>query len=247
MNLLSQTLRIKVGALALLLVLPGCQSASRPPQTVSDDTRARLAQALLAAGDRDSAAEALRTPQSREAEDAKTALTNADVLISAGQVDRGMKVAKAALAGHKDDPEFAFEVASLAVKANQLSDAADIYRTVWRAHPDNIAALNGQGVVSAQQGDLAAAENSLRSALSLSPQDVHTRSNLALVLLLKGQSAAALPLLEELNRSNPSPQVAAALGTARERLGAAAQANASTSGGAISIGPTAMASVVPAK
>lgn len=212
----------RAAATALIVALAGCQSAGPQPKTVSDDTRARLSQALLASGDRDGAAEALRTPTAREADEAPLVLTNAETLISAGQVDRGMRIAKTALAAQKDDPDFALKVASLAVKASQLSDAAEIYHTILRTHPDTVEALNGEGVVLAQQGELTKAAASLQQALTLSPQDTASRNNLALVMLLSGQNQAALPLLEDLDRTAPSSHVTAMLAEARGRIAAAA-------------------------
>src|ERR1700761_1401175 len=93
----SSTLLHRAAAAAVLCFLAGCQSpAQQQPRMVSDDTRARLAQALLASGDRDGAAEALKTPAARESAEATLSLANAETLISAGQVDRGMHIAKEA-------------------------------------------------------------------------------------------------------------------------------------------------------
>jgi Flp pilus assembly protein TadD len=172
----------------------------------------------MESGDEANATEALRTPAEREHAMASDVLVNAEILITAGQVDRGMEVAKAALVARGDDPEFSLKVAILAVNANRLSDASEIYQKILRSHPDNIDALNGAGVVSAQKGDLVAANDSLRRALALKPGDVPTRNNLALVMLLGGENQSALTLLEDLSRTAPSPQVDAALAAARSRV-----------------------------
>src|ERR1700753_2415772 len=108
---------------AAMVFLAGCQSTGRQPQVVGDDTRARLSKALMASGDADGAAEALRTPADREADEAPASLTNAELYISAGQVDRGMRIAKATLASHPNDPELGVRVANMAVKADRLADA----------------------------------------------------------------------------------------------------------------------------
>lgn len=210
-----------MAAMAGVLLLAGCGGSSLhlPPQprapelsqTVSDFTRAKIAEALMLNGDAANAAEALRSPAEREAAQQADPIDNATLFVVAGQVDKGMKMARAALAAHADDPPFALRVGKLAVRANRLADAADIYGQISKKHPDNVEALNGIGVVRAQQGDLAGAEQSLRKALALRPLDVPARGNLALVLMLEGRSAAAVPVLEDLQRTNPSQQVSALL------------------------------------
>lgn len=214
-------------ALVFVLIAAGCTSANRPAQTVTDDTRARLAKALLEAGDPASAAEAMRTPASRAALETPDDLTNAQLLIAAGKVDAGLEVAEAALAARGDDPAFGLAVASLAVKANRLQEADKIYLATLRRHPNNVEAMNGEAVVLAQSGNLTDAMALLRRVLARDPGNVAARSNLALVLLLSGRAEAAVPILEELDQSAPSPQVTATLAAAR------AQSHAPASSGAM--------------
>jgi Flp pilus assembly protein TadD len=214
----------------LISCLVGCQSARTTPQVVTNDMRTRLSRALAESGDEVNAAEALRTPASREAEAAPETLENASILIAAGQVDKGMALAKTALAARGNAPEFALEVASLALKANRFSDADQIYNRILQSDPRNIDALNGRGVALAQLGNLAASVVSLQSALAISPQDVAARSNLALVLLLEGQNETALSLLEELERTNPSSQIEATLTAARQRVESVRIAHATEAG-----------------
>jgi Flp pilus assembly protein TadD len=205
-------------ALVLILLVAGCSSAERAPQNVTDETRVRLAKALLASGDPASAAEAMRTPASRANSQGPDDMMNAQLLIAVGKVDAGLEIAKAALAARGDDPGFALDVAGLAVRANRLPDAENIYRTILRLHPTNVEAMNGEAVVLAQEGNLADATTLLRQALVLRPDDVPARSNLALVLLLGGQrEAAATPTLQELGRSNSPPPVETALAVGPER------------------------------
>jgi Flp pilus assembly protein TadD len=202
---------------AFFVLLTGCVSTSRP-QVVTNDTRARLAKALLEAGDPASAAEAMKSPAMRENPSISNRLTDAEILIDAGQVDSGLNLAEAALAAGGNDTALALEVASLAVKANRFSKADQIYRTILSRHPDNIEAINGIAVVSAQSGRLPDAIATLRQALTQHPRDVATQNNLALMLLLDGQPAAAIPIFENLSRSAPSAQVEAALSAARAKM-----------------------------
>jgi Flp pilus assembly protein TadD len=208
----------RVAIVGSLLAAAACAPGGKPQQTVTDDTRGRLAEALLASGDETNAAAALSPPSAHAFERSPDALTNVSLLISAGQIDRAMKAAKAAIAARGDDPDFALDAARLAVKANRWSDAGDFYTEVLRRHADNIEALNGESVVQAQQGDLAEAAELERKALALQPQNVAARYNLALITLLSGQNQQAVSMLESLNQVGPTPQVATLLAFARDRL-----------------------------
>jgi Flp pilus assembly protein TadD len=211
---IGHVLRPRRLALAAVLILAGCATANRP-QTVTDDMRARLAKALLEAGDPVNAEEALRKPESRAVVDMPDPMMNARMLIAAGKVDAGLNVAEAALAVRGDDPAFALEVASLAMTANRIPRADRIYRAILERHRYNIEAMNGDAVVLAQGGDLESAIALLRRALVVAPGDVPARSNLALMLLLSGRASDAIPILEDVRRVAQSPQIESALAAAR--------------------------------
>jgi cytoskeleton protein RodZ len=206
----------QAASVALIVALAGCAPGGTSSTTISDDTRARLAQALQDSGDSANAA-VLRDQTSRKPAPVADPLTHATALIAAGQVDQGISDAKAALAARGDDLAFALEVGRLAVRSGRLTDAADVYRQISLRHPDSAEALNGKGVVLAQQGDLNGAGDAFRKALALRPQDVPARNNLALVMLLSGETDAAMTILEDLSHSDGSPQVRATLALARAR------------------------------
>ena len=159
---------LQVASVALLAALTSCASAANT--TISDNTRERLADALQASGDSTNAA-IVRDLANKKPEPAPDPLTHVSALVAAGQVDQGMREAKAALAARGDDLGFALEVGRLAVKSGRLADAGDVYQQISRRHPDNVEALNGKGVVAAQQGDLKGAADAFRKALALRPRD----------------------------------------------------------------------------
>ncbi len=208
----------RMAAIALVAALTGCASANTPNQTVSDSTRLRLAEALQAAGDTANAAAIMQGQPLQRAAPPADPLAQATGLIAAGQVDQGITAAKAALAARGDDLPFALEVGRLAMKSGRLADAGDVYQQILWRHPDSVEALNGKGVVLAQQGDLSGAADVLRQALAHHPQDVPTRNNLALVMALSGETDVALSMLQDLDRTDGSPQVKATLALTRERL-----------------------------
>lgn len=213
----------RVAFVALTVALTGCAASPHRDQTVTDDTRLRLAEALEASGDSASAAEVLRVPESREASQGADPLIHAQVLITAGQPDRGIDLAMAALLQRGDDVPFALSVGRLALKAGRPAQAGDVYQQILQRHPDNLDAMNGKSVVQAQQGDLAGAADTLRQALAQSPRDVATRSNFAIVMLLSGHNDIALYVLEDLNQTSPSPLIKANLALARRRQPGAVQ------------------------
>jgi Flp pilus assembly protein TadD len=202
-------------SVAVIIALTGCASRS-PDLTVTDDTRTRLAQALQASGDPTNAA-ILRDQTAKKAGQAADPLTHATALIAAGETDQGINEAKAALAAHGDNLTFSLEVGRLAVRAGRLAEARDVYQQISLRHPDSVEALNGKGVVLAQQGNLSGAAEAFRKALALRPQDVPARNNLALAMLLSGEVDVARAMLEDLDRSDGSSQVKATLALARER------------------------------
>src|SRR5271166_7151742 len=132
-------------SVALIAALAGCASAL-PNQTISDDARIRLAEALQASGDPTNAA-IVRDQTAKKAGQPADPLTHATALIAAGQSDQGMSEAKAALAAHGDDLTFALEVGRLAVRSGRLADADDVYQQIALRHPDSVEGLNGKGVV----------------------------------------------------------------------------------------------------
>lgn len=216
---------VRAASLALIVVLAGCASANSPNLNISSDTRQRLAEALQASGDSANAAAILQGQPGRRAEQQQQqqqqpvdTLTQASTLIMAGQVDQGMAEAKTALAARGDDLAFALDVGRLAMKSGRLADAGDVYQQILWRHPDSVEALNGKGVVLAQLGDLTGAADVLRQALARHPRDVPTRNNLALVMALSGETDVALSMLQDLDRTDGSPEVKATLALTRERL-----------------------------
>jgi Flp pilus assembly protein TadD len=210
---------LRAACVSLAVVLAGCAAPPPREQTVTDDTRMRLADVLEASGDSAGAAAALAPVGSRDGSQGTDALSHAELLILAGQPDKGVALAMDALVQRGDDVVFGLAVGRLALKAGQLAQAGDVYQQILRRHPDNLQALNGKSVVQAQQGDLAGAAGTLRQALAENPRDVTTRSNFALVMLLSGNNDIALYMLQDLAQSNPSPLIAANLALARKRLG----------------------------
>jgi len=171
---------------AALASLAGCAAPLAADPQITDATRMKLARALAAEGDMAGAAAVLRDPNERAAKAPKTeadaGAKRAMMLIDLGQVDQGLALARAAYA------------------AGRPAEAGEIYRHVLARHPEDADALVGDGVVKAQQGDLAGAMQDFRLALVRRPNDPAARNNLALALALNGRAGEAVPILEDLSR-----------------------------------------------
>ena len=190
----------KAAPAALIAALAGCAPLRTPQPSITDDTRARLAQALQDSGDTANAA-IVRSQTAQQAGQPADPLTHATALVTAGQVDEGIKVAMASIASHGDDIPYACEVGRLAVKSGRLKDAGEVYEQILQRHPNSPEALNGMGVVLAQLGDLNGAADAFRKALAQRPQDGPASHNLSLVTTLIGKTDAAAPAPDDSKRS----------------------------------------------
>ncbi len=187
-----------------LMLAAGCATPPAEP-VITDATRVRLAQALEAEGDPTSAANILngRTVQPRP--DRADALRQARLLLDVGQVDQGFALARAAMLANAGNPRIAIEVARMAVRAGRLAEAEGIYRQLIERFPNDADAFVGSGALRAQAGDFPAAIQQFYHALALKPADVAARNNLALALAMNGQSAEAVPMLEQLSQEAGMP------------------------------------------
>lgn len=202
---LQLTRKSYVAPLALLLAVTGCGAPSNNTK-LDDRTRAQMAEASRSRGD-----DAAKNAAAGNHDSARDPLTHASALIAAGDIDAGISEAKIALALHRDDLKLSLEVGRLAVRTGRLADALDIYRQIAERHPNSPEALNGEGVVLAQKGDLDTAAVELKKALALRPQDVPIRNNLALVMLLRGDANGAMGILQPVDIANAPPELKAAL------------------------------------
>ncbi len=208
----------RVTSIALIVALTGCATQT-PEPVITEATRNKLVQALQDSGDTENAAILRGQSNEQKPAPAPDPLMHASALIAAGQVDQGIGDAKAVLAARGDDTATALEVGRMAVRSNHLTDAAEVYRQLLSRHPESVEALNGTGVILAQQGDLGGASDAFRKALAQRPQDIPSLNNLALVMILQGNPTAALSLLKSADHPDQSPQIKNILAVARERSG----------------------------
>lgn len=199
----------QVAPLALLIAVAGCGTSSSNNQ-FSDQTQAELTRTLSSRGGDAGGVSAGNATNGT----ARDPLTHASALVAAGEIDEGMSEAKIALALNRNDLKLSLEVGRMAMRTGRLADALDIYQEIAEHFPNSPEALNGEGVVMAQKGDLDAAADLLKKALALRSNDVPIRNNLALVLLLRGDASGAKSILEPIKGANAPPEIKAALAAA---------------------------------
>jgi hypothetical protein len=105
--------------------------------------------------------------------------------------------------------ESMYGMARLAHEQGQLATAAQRYRRTLQMKPDHVGALNGLGVILAQDGRTNEALELLVRARDLSPQSGHIHNNLGYTLLREqrlDEAQVALRLARELQPGNQQTQ-----------------------------------------
>ncbi|HXK10622.1 MAG TPA: sulfatase-like hydrolase/transferase [Vicinamibacteria bacterium] len=106
----------------------------------------------------------------------------AGVLAARGEHEAAIAVLREAIATDTAKPMIRLDLAKVLAEAGRRDEARAEYETVLRLEPDSLPALTGLGALLAGQGDLAAAEATLRRALGKDPEAAQARFNLAQVL-----------------------------------------------------------------
>jgi len=96
-------------------------------------------------------------------------------------------------------------------RAERFDEARELFAHATKAQPDNPEALNGLALAAAGLGRLDDAATAYERALTLRPQDVPAKVNLAGVLLRQGEGARALALTGAARGAAPLDQAALAM------------------------------------
>jgi tetratricopeptide (TPR) repeat protein len=89
------------------------------------------------------------------------------------------------------------------IDAGKPEEAVTLFDRIIAEKPENAAAYTGKGVAFDYAGNHLAAQELYKRALSLSPDSVSIRNDLAMSLILNDQCDEAITLLEELNAQHP--------------------------------------------
>jgi putative PEP-CTERM system TPR-repeat lipoprotein len=189
----------------------GIQAALATVATLKQDPRnmpaaLMLAGTVLAASGDNAGSAAAYVASFHQAPSEQLALT------AAGALDRAGKTADAATLltqwtdAHPDSAGAQRVLAAMALGAHRYQDADTRLTQVLAAHPGDAAALNNMAWVKLQSGHADAALGYAQRAYYLSP-GAETEDTLGWVMASRGDTAGALPLLEQAAAMKPSAPI----------------------------------------
>lgn len=184
----------------VVILLPGCEGVGDGPRSPDTGSRLRAATAAEASGQMDVAlsmyaAAALAAPGNADAQ-----ARFARALLRAGNGGQAEQVLSAAVQRRPNDPALLMELGRLRLQAGAAEAALGYFDRVLAASPRDVDALDLRGVALDLMGRHGEAQQSYRQALALRPASLSVANNLGLSLLLSGQAAEAVAVLEPLVR-----------------------------------------------
>jgi putative PEP-CTERM system TPR-repeat lipoprotein len=163
------------------------------------------ASAMTASGDFAGAAASMLAAFHEQPSEAM-ALSTAAALNRAGKPDQGEALLRDWVAKHPQDVTAQRVLAGLALSAHRYQEAADRLAVVLAKSPTDPTALNNMAWVRIEAGDLNGAISYAQRAYYLAP-GAETRDTLGWVMALRGDTAGALPLLEQAATLKPTQQI----------------------------------------
>lgn len=200
-------------ALSLTFLVGGCVS---PPERIdrTAETHAandpasllRIGDAAASSGDMTTATSFYRRAAELQPGNADAALSYARSLASSGHADDAIAALQTAQTqaqaqpqtGGNDRLRVAAALGKLLVLAHRPTEAVAVFREALADGPSTPGLLIGLGVALDASRDFPAAQAAYRQALSLRPDSIAARNNLALSTALQGDTAQALASLHRL-------------------------------------------------
>ena len=100
---------------------------------------------------------------------------------------------------HPKNPEYLHRLAVVDTRLQRIGEASSYFEQARKLDPKNVRLLADIGYTAYLIGDMSGAEQILRDALRLKPNDPRATNNLALVLGARGNMDASLALLREVS------------------------------------------------
>ncbi|MDY0013746.1 MAG: tetratricopeptide repeat protein [Rhodocyclaceae bacterium] len=185
-----------------------------------DEARLRMAQALAEAGRIDEARRHLQAQPGEGVDRARWRLAEAQLLRDAQRLDEAAAVVEAALRQFPDNPDLLYESAMLAERRGQHQVMEGRLRKLIALQPDHSHAYNALGYSLVERGlRLDEAEQLIRKALELAPEDPFIVDSMGWVRFRRGDVSGAIVYLERAYGLRPDPEIAAHLGEVYWKLG----------------------------
>ncbi len=100
---------------------------------------------------------------------------------------------------HPKNPEYLHRLAVVNTRLQRMGEASRYYEKAYKLDPKNVRLLADMGYAAYLMGDLPNAEQILRDAMELKPNDPLTTNNLALVVGARGNMDESLELLKSVS------------------------------------------------
>lgn len=129
-------------------------------------------------------------------------------LLDANQVDESKNTFDKAIALYPKSADAYAGLGTVYLTIDQPENAVRMFETALKICPRHAKALNGLGVAYDMLGNHCMAQANYRAALEQCPNNISYESNLALSMVLEGNTAEAIHILERLSRSpNATPRI----------------------------------------
>jgi arylsulfatase A-like enzyme/Flp pilus assembly protein TadD len=164
------------------------------------DAHLTLGNWLLKARDPEGAIASYREALARKPDDEISLGNLAQLYRARGRTEdelAALEVFRTALRVNPKNPQSWYQLATLYLDAGRLDDASAAFDDALAANPKLGAALNGQGAIAYERGDLARAEEMVRRGIALEPNVRTARYNLGRIREARGDAAGAETLYRE--------------------------------------------------
>jgi tetratricopeptide (TPR) repeat protein len=188
--------------------------------------RTRAAALLLDRGQRPEALTLLDDYVSEHPESGlELMMTKANLLSEHGEVDSGLGLLDAALERYPQHPALEYDRAVLLERAGRVKESASVLERLLKTRVDDPTLLNALGYTLAEHGmHLAHAEDLIRRALAITPDNPAVVDSLGWVRFKRGDAKGAAVILERAYALSQDSDIAAHWGEALWRSGAKSQA-----------------------
>ena len=203
--------RLLEAAVAVELRAHGIQAALAMAQSLQHDPKNLPValtlgpNALAVSGDLPGAARAFAAAY-HQAPSSAMALAAASALNRAGRAADAMALLREWTASHPDDAGAQSVLAADAIAGHHDAEAESRLGRVLTAHPSDPAALNNMAWARLMTGDSTSALNYAKRAYYISP-GAETEDTLGWIMVARGDTAGALPLLQQAVSVKPSQQI----------------------------------------